>query len=124
MEMLFSVHIFPRPPNAAHARPILRLTSPSHRPSSVIDQSSQIDKSCDLLQHPCSQSHLQFLMLFSYCHRFCFFLHLSLVPLSCCSYPLYSSGPAGSPSCLPSGQCHRQNGGCLVVYHSYLLLYH
>src|SRR6218665_86831 len=36
-------------------------------------QFSQIDKSCELFQHPCSQSHLQFLMLFSYCHHFCFF---------------------------------------------------
>src|SRR6218665_2331445 len=42
-------------------------------PSILRYQSSQIDKSCDLFQHPCSQSHLQFLMLFSYCHRFCFF---------------------------------------------------
>src|SRR6218665_3613273 len=33
MEMLFSLHIFPSFPNAAHARPILRLTSSSHRPS-------------------------------------------------------------------------------------------
>src|SRR6218665_199975 len=80
MEMLFSLHIFPSPPNAAHARPILRLTSSSHY------QSSQIDKSPDLFQHPCSQSHLQFLMLFSYCHLFCFsasiFSHILLLLLS------------------------------------------
>src|SRR6218665_2995820 len=49
-------------------------------------QSSQTDKSRDLFQHPFSESHLQFLMLFSCCHRFCFFLHLSLVSFSYCSY--------------------------------------
>src|SRR6218665_1362133 len=37
MEMLFSLHIFPSPQNAAHARHILRLTSSSHRPSSAIN---------------------------------------------------------------------------------------
>src|SRR6218665_1052461 len=36
MEMLFSVHNFSSPQNAAHARPILRLTSSSHRQSSDI----------------------------------------------------------------------------------------
>src|SRR6218665_2397135 len=44
---------------------------------------SQIDKSCDLFQHNCSQSHLPFFMLFSYCHRFSAFIS-SL--FSCCTY--------------------------------------
>src|SRR6218665_1244174 len=41
MEMLFSLHIFPSLPNAAHTKPILRLTSSSHRPSSVINPPRQ-----------------------------------------------------------------------------------
>src|ERR1043165_6060137 len=36
MAMFLALHIFPNPPNAAHARPILRLMSSSHLPSSVI----------------------------------------------------------------------------------------
>src|SRR6218665_1565010 len=69
--MLFSLHIFPSSPECCTCQaysPFDILLTPSIRRY----QSSQIDKSRALFQHPCSQSHLQFLVLFSYCHRFCF----------------------------------------------------
>src|SRR6218665_3031605 len=50
METIFSLHIFPSPPNDAHARPNFRLTSSSHRPSSVITPPMQIYKPRDLLR--------------------------------------------------------------------------
>src|SRR6218665_2353315 len=116
MEMLFSPH-FSKSPECCTCQTYspfdILLT-----PSILRYQSSQIDKSRDLFQHPfpiaLAVPHVVFLL-----PSFLFFLHLSLVPFSCCSYPLCSSDHAGSPSSLPSGQCHRQNGGCLVVCQSF-----
>src|SRR6218665_3329188 len=104
MEMLFSLHIFSSPRNAAHARPIPILRY----------QLSQIDKSRILfhtppLSHTCSSSSCCFLIAIVIFVFSAFILSVIL------SNPLCSSNPAGSLLCPPVGRCHQRNGGCLVV---------